>query len=246
MGRDQAQSDDEDPSEGVDEVVVRGRDNCQRGCQWVEQCGEPPLAAGDGDDGNGTPERPSDMQAGQGGVEIDEAGCSAGSTSGIEKVVGNQRVAEAQARQPRWGDRVEPVDGERAEAGDDESGTQCRVRGWPGSPQQHQKCGRDNEVQGAVVVAGDQAEMRVHAEEHVEGTFRIEVGRPFNRVDGGRVVRRQPAAGWSGGSGGLVEPVSDADCADFCPPGQSPPAQRVALAADGDSHGLTSSMVPVV
>jgi hypothetical protein len=88
--------------------------------------------------------------------------------------------------------------------------------------------------------------MRVHGEEHVECTFRIEVGRPFSRVDDARVVRRQPAAGWSGGSGALVEHVSDGDCADFCPPGQSPPAERVALAAGGDGHGLTSSMVPVV
>jgi hypothetical protein len=226
--------------------VVRGRDNCQRRGQWIEQCGEPPLAAGDGDDGNRTPERPSDMQAGQRGVEIDEAGCSVGSSSGVEKVLGNQRVLEALARQPRRSHRVEPVDGERAEAGDDESGTQCRVRGWPRSPQQDQKCGRDNEVQGAVVVAGDQAEMRVHAEEHVECTFRIEVGRPFNPVDDARVMGRQPAASWSGGSGGLIEPVPDGDCADLRPPRQSAPAERVALAAGGDGHGVTSWMVPVV
>jgi len=221
-----------------DEVVGRGEDD-EGGGGGVEPGQVPPPAAGGDDDGGGAPGGPGHVQAGHGGVEVDQA-VGAVRVAGAEDVVAVQHVGHAGHGEPGRGGRPGPEHQVGRGGGQHQRGPQRPERGGPAQvePGQHER--GDGEVEQPVVVAGRLGERRVGRGEVVEGWLDVQVRGPFGAPQLGGVRERGGVAGLDGQPDQGVAEVSDDDGGYFHRGGQPRPGQADPPAAARPGRGCRS------
>ena len=214
-----------------DEVVGRGEDD-EGGGRGVEPGQVPPPAAGGDDDGGGAPGGPGHVQAGHGGVQVDQ-GVGAVRVARAEDVVAVQHVGHAGHGEPGRGGRPGPEHQVGRGGGQHQRRAQRPERGGPAQVQPGQHERGDDEVQQPVVVAGRLGERRVDRGEVVEGWLDVQVHGPLGPPQLGGVRERGGAAGLDGQPHQGVAEVAGGDEGHLGRGGQPRPGQADPATAAG-------------
>ncbi len=204
-------------------MVGRGEHH-QGGDRRVEPGQVPPPGAGGGDDGDGAPGGPGHVQAGHGGVQVDQA-VGPVRAARAEDVVADQDVSHARDGEPRRGDGPGPEDQVRRGGSQDQRRAQPSERGRPAQVQPGEDQRGDDEVQQPVVVAGRLRKQRVGRGQVVEGRLDVQAQPSLQSPQRGGVSERAAPAGPHGQPDQCVAGVADRDDGKLGRDGQPRPGQ---------------------